>query len=220
MKTALAATAAELAGKPDFTGVKEYPPTPMRNMPVLIAVLLFLLSIQPSRAQVPTDQQSSRIVQFDMGPRYVHMPEKYFVLVRKGREIGAIQLTKIEQNTPSLGNSTYESYFQGDGSGSFLNSNVVRRSGEIDIKPLRVVFHSLMWQPGPNKLWVGKWWFGCLSPSLINMSSHFSEKDQGYEFAPTSARKVAEIDVSDKRLKWFRYDPDARITVPVSDLPK
>ncbi|HLK53845.1 MAG TPA: hypothetical protein VKU42_10325, partial [Candidatus Angelobacter sp.] len=73
---------------------------------------------------------------------------------------------------------------------------------------------------GQNKLWVGKWWFGCLTPSLINMSSHFSEKDKGYEFAPTSARSVREIDASDNRLKWFRFDPNARIVVPVSDLPK
>jgi hypothetical protein len=52
------------------------------------------------------------------------------------------------------------------------------------------------------------------------MSSHFSEKDEGYEFAPTSAQNVAEIDASDKRLRWFRFNPDARIVVPVSDLPK
>jgi hypothetical protein len=80
--------------------------------------------------------------------------------------------------------------------------------------------HEFAWQPGQNKLWVGKWWFGCYSPSLVNMSSHFSEKDEGYEFAPTSAQNVAEIDASDKRLRWFRFNPDARIVVPVSDLPK
>jgi hypothetical protein len=52
------------------------------------------------------------------------------------------------------------------------------------------------------------------------MTSHFSEKDEGFEFAPTSAQTVAEIDANDKRLRWFRYDPDTRIEVPVSDLPK
>jgi hypothetical protein len=154
-----------------------------------------------------------------MGPNYVHVPEEFFVLVRKGREIGAIRFIRIEQDAQGNGKSTYETYFQGDGSGSFLNSNVVKRTGEIDIRPMRGI-HEFAWQPGQNKLWVGKWWFGCYSPSLVNMSSHFSEKDEGYEFAPTSAQNVAEIDASDKRLRWFRFNPDARIVVPVSDLPK
>ncbi len=191
----------------------------MQKMSSLI-MLLILLLVPSINAQVATSEQGLSSAHFDMGPRFVHMPEKYFVLVRKGHEIGAIRFTNISQSTPSLGKSTYESFFQGDGSGSFLNSNVIKRSGELDIQPVKGVSHSLMHQPGPDKLWVGKWWFGCLSPSLINMSLHFSEKDEGYEFAPTSARDVAEIDLSDKRLKWFRYDANARITVPVSDLPR
>jgi len=47
-----------------------------------------------------------------------------------------------------------------------------------------------------------------------------SQKDYGYEFAPTSARSVGEIDASDSRLRWFRFDPNARVTIPVSELPK
>jgi hypothetical protein len=72
-----------------------------------------------------------------MGPNYVHVPEEFFVLVRKGREIGAIRFIRIEQDAQGNGKSTYETYFQGDGSGSFLNSNVVKRTGEIDIRPMR-----------------------------------------------------------------------------------
>ncbi|MCU1253615.1 MAG: hypothetical protein JWQ49_6644 [Edaphobacter sp.] len=155
-----------------------------------------------------------------MGPYAVHMPEKFFVLVRKGREIGAIRFTKINLNADGDGESTYESYFQADGSGSFMNSNVIKRSGEITIKPVRGVSHTLSWWPGQHKLWVGKWWFGCMSPSLINMTSHFSDKDEGFEFAPTSAQNIAEIDASDRHLRWFRFDPNARITLQVSDLPK
>jgi hypothetical protein len=191
----------------------------MRIPIMLLSLLAAVFSAQLVRSQSPLKQSDSPRAQFTMGPNYVHVPEEFFVLVRKGREIGAIRFIRIEQDAQGNGKSTYETYFQGDGSGSFLNSNVVQRTGEIDIRPMRGI-HEFAWQPGQNKLWVGKWWFGCYSPSLVNMSSHFSEKDEGYEFAPTSAQNVAEIDASDKRLRWFRFNPDARIVVPVSDLPK
>ena len=185
---------------------------------LLTLVMIGFLIGRSGRAQSQTEQGDSK-AQFSMGPRYVHMPENFFVLVRKGTNTGAIRFTKIVQDSLGNGKSAYESYFQSDGTGSFLTPNVVKRSGEIDIKPMRGV-HTLAWQPGQNRLLVGKWWFGCRSPSLINMSIHFSEKDEGYEFAPTSAQSLAEIDLTDKRLRWFHYDPNARISLPVADLPK
>lgn len=194
----------------------------MHKVTLLLAIISIgvPLGVPTINAQASAGQHVASTAHFDIGPRYIHMPEGYFVLVRKGGAMGAIRLARITQSAPNVGEATYESYFQGDGSGSFRNSNVIRRSGEIDIKPLKGISHSLMWQPGQDKLWVGKWWFSCLSPSLINMSSHFSEKDEGYEFAPTSARDVAEIDASNKALRWFRYDANAHGTVSVADLPK
>jgi hypothetical protein len=47
-----------------------------------------------------------------------------------------------------------------------------------------------------------------------------SQKDYGYEFAPTSARDVGEIDASDKRLHGYRFDNNSRVEVPVAGLPK
>jgi hypothetical protein len=52
------------------------------------------------------------------------------------------------------------------------------------------------------------------------MSSHFAEWDNGFGFAPTSAQSLEEIDASGKPLRWIRYKPDARIRLPVSDVPK
>jgi hypothetical protein len=192
----------------------------MRKTMLLISLIAASFGAQPFRAQSPTEQVDGSKAQFDMGPYSVHMPEKFFVLVRKGREIGAIRLTKIKLDSDGNGESAYESYFQGDGSGSFMNSNVVKRSGEITSKPVRSITHTLSWEPGQHRLWVGKWWFGCMSPTLIPMSPHYSKKDEGFEFAPTSAQNITEIDASDKRLRWFRFDPDTRISVQVSDLPK
>lgn len=191
----------------------------MRISIVVVLLLVNALAAQSVVAQSSAKTGVSTGPEFTIGPRFVLMPEGFFILVRKGREIGAIRLTKIEEDAEGNGKSVYESYFQRDGSGSFLKSNVQKRTGQIDIKPMRG-FHPFVWQPGQDKLWVGRWWFGCFTPRLVNMSTHFSEDDEGFEFAPTSAQTVAEIDASDKRLRWFRYVPDSRIRVPVSGLPK
>jgi hypothetical protein len=194
----------------------------MSSMKLLFFIILGFWDgpLDWARLQLPLLEQSDVAkAQFVLGPRYIHMPEQLFLLVRKGSKIGAVKFTKIEQDAFGNGKSTYESYFQGDESRSFLAANVVKRSGEIYIKPMKG-FHPFAWQPGQNKLWIGKWWFGCLSPSLINMSLHFSEKGNGFEFAPTSVREIGQVHAADKRIRWFRYDANARITVPVSDLPR
>jgi hypothetical protein len=48
----------------------------------------------------------------------------------------------------------------------------------------------------------------------------FWKEDHSYEFAPTSACDVSEIDATDKRLRWFRFDPNASVILPLADLPK
>jgi hypothetical protein len=74
--------------------------------------------------------------QFVVGPSEVLVPIGVFLLVRKGRKIGAIRFTSIEQDsTVGTGKATYESYFQGDGSGSFRSSNVRKQTGDNDLKP-------------------------------------------------------------------------------------
>jgi hypothetical protein len=188
---------------------------------VSVILLVFFLEL-PSQdaAQNLTMQGQETNPHFDIGPYSVHMPEKFFLLIRKGNLVGAVRLTQIKQDNDGEGQSTYESYFQGDGSGSFTGANVLKHSGVITSKPVRSITHTLSWKPGQHKLWVGNWWFGCMTPTLIPMASHYSNKDEGFEFAPTSASEISEVDAADKRLRWFRYESDNRVKVPVSGLPK
>lgn len=187
---------------------------------ILIAVLTIavMLGCKSSEEQRMTGGTVPRS-EFALGPRYAYMPEKFFLLVRKGQQIGAIHFTKIRLGADGNGASSYESYFQADGSMSFQKADVIKQVGEIQIKPLRGN-HLFAWQPGQNKLRVGKWWFGCMSPNLVNMSEHFSEEDSGFEFAPTSAETVEEIDAADKQLRWYRYDSEVSTTVAPTSLPK
>jgi hypothetical protein len=187
---------------------------------VLVVVLLSGLLACGQSAQVDAEPAGST-KEFVVGPSTILMPQGVFLLIRKGREIGAIRFTSIEQDgTIGLGKTTYDSYFQGDGSGSLRSPNVHKKTGETNLKPMAGVGR-LSFQVGQDKLQVGNWSFATAHPGRVNMWPYRgSQKDYGYEFAPTSAREVGEIDVSDKRLRWFRFDPRARVTFQVSDLPK
>jgi hypothetical protein len=149
------------------------------------------------------------------------MPKGAFLLIRKGKELGAIRFTSIEPGeTKLMGKAAYESFFQGDGSGSFLSGNVIKKSGELSTKPLTGIGR-FSFGGGKRKLQVGTWAFAYHFPGCVNIFPFGKEEgDYGYEFAPTSAREIAEIDVLDKRLQWFRFDRNRSITLSLSDLAK
>jgi hypothetical protein len=197
----------------------------MLKLEHLVLGLLIILSDGPllssQSAEPSMGPPNSLAGQFIVGPSSVVMPEGVFLLIRKGSEIGAVHFTSIEQGSVlGVGKATYESYFQADGSSSFKTSNLITQRGEIDLKPLKGVGRVSV-QAGQNEVQVGKWSFGCGYPGRLNMWPYRGEqRDYGYEFAPTSAHIVGEIDASDKRLKWFRFDADKRVNISVSDLPK
>jgi hypothetical protein len=188
--------------------------TKRRSWVVMFILLLGVLFTHGQTGQSAADQ-------FVVGPSEVLVPKGVFLLVRKGRKIGAIRFTGIEQgSTVGTGKASYDSYFQGDGSGSFRSSNVRKQTGDNDLKPLKGIGR-LSFQVGKDRIRVGEWSFLSSSPGAVSMWPYRgSQKDYGYEFAPTSARDVGEIDAADKRLRWYRFDKDSRVTLPVADLPK
>jgi hypothetical protein len=182
---------------------------------VVLAVLLFsVLFVHGQTAPSSTDQ-------FVVGPGEVLLPKGVFLLVRKGHEIGAIRFTSIELGAgAATGKARYESYFLADGSDSFRSSNVRKRTGNNELRPLKGI-GELSFQTGNDKVSVGHWSFLSSSPGAVSMWPYRgSQKDYGYEFAPTSARDLVEIDASDKRLHWYRFDNNSRVEVPIADLPK
>lgn len=181
----------------------------------ILAALLFSIHLLHGQT-APTS-----IDQFVVGAGEVQLPKGVFLLVRKGHEIGAIRFTSIERGADvDTGKAIYESYFQADSSDSFRSSNVQKRTGNNELRPLKGIGR-LSFQTGNDKVRVGHWLFLSSSPGAVSMWPYRgSQKDYGYEFAPTSARDVAEIDSSDKRLHWYRFDLNSLVEVPVADLPK
>ena len=153
------------------------------------------------------------------------MPVGAFLLVRKNRELGAIHLVSVEPgNSEWLGKSVYESYFQSDGTMSLSGPKAERQTADLNVQPSRGPGRGVyVYKPGGYKAKVGKWSFGFDGPMKMEMSDTSfwtGVGDHGYEFAPTSACNVSEIDALDKRLKWFRFDRNAHVTLPLAELPK
>jgi len=156
----------------------------------------------------------------------INMPVGAFLLVRKKNHIGAIRLTKVDPNsTEWLGSSSYESYFQDDDAVPLTAANTIRKSGDLTLQQSKGPGRGLwIYKPGVYIALIGKWKFAFDGPSMMAMSDLSwltgDQADHGFEFAPTSACNVSEIDVHDKNLRWFHFNQDAHLTLPISDLPK
>jgi hypothetical protein len=169
-----------------------------------------------AQTRCPMDTRDDDLAtQFIVSAGSVEMPIGAFLLVRKGSEVGAIRLTGLEPlSADRFGKSTYES-FHADSSGSFRGKHA--NTGEVNLtapskKGPVIVDHT------QYRVWIGKWAFAFSSPIVMGMTEN--GEDQGYEFAPTSACNVAEIDAHDKRLRWFRFDRDTKIVLALADLAK
>jgi hypothetical protein len=193
----------------------------LKRLVVFVGVVLSCVSGH-AQGRCPIDSRSDEFVAaFVIKGTSVKMPIGAFLLVRKNGEIGAIRLTNIDPAvTEDYGKFTYESYFPGDAGGLFRSGRLVRHAGELDVKPSKGT-RGIYYQPGLHKANIGKWTFAFNSPATLHMSGiSFWKEDHGYEFAPTSACDLSEINANDKRLRWFGYDPNANVILPLSGLPK
>jgi hypothetical protein len=187
-----------------------------------------VVSVAVGQAQMrcPSDSRGDDVATgFVVSAGSVTMPIGAFLLVRKGTQVGAIRLTSIDSSaTEWIGKSTYESFFQPDSSESLTGKNVIRQAGELDVQaakgPGRGIY---IYQPGTIRAFIGKWKFAFGSPRMMTMSDTSfwtGVGDHGFEFAPTSACNLSDVDVNGKNLKWFRYDRTTSVTLLLSDLPK
>jgi hypothetical protein len=191
---------------------------------LLVVIVGIVLNAELVNAQLRcsvNNRNDHLATQFVIRGTSIQMPVGAFLLVRKNGEVGAIRLTNIDPAvTEDYGKFTYESYFPSDAAGLFRSGKLARHAGELDVRPSKGT-RGIYYQPGSHKASIGKWTFAFDVPSRMHMSGiSFWKEDHGYEFAPTSACDLSEINANDKRLHWFRYDPNASVILPLSDLPK
>jgi hypothetical protein len=193
----------------------------------LIGVLVLSDTAVYSQTRCPADSRMEDLAtRFIIHGGTIKMPIGAFLLVRKKTDIGAIRLISIDPtSTEWLGKSVYESYFQSNASGSFSSGNVVTKTGELNLQESKGLGRGVyIYKPGPYRASIGKWSFSFFGPSLMGMSDHSSWTgdfgDHGFEFAPTSACNLSEVNVHDNRLRWFRYDRNANVILTLSELAK
>ena len=191
----------------------------------LLACALVNVSGQAQQVRCPQDRRSDEAAtRFTVSVGTVTMPVGAFLLVRNGTQLGAIRLTSLTPGpNRAEGRSNYESFSLPDKSTSFTGNSVDHQTGDIYIGETVGVHAVFVHTKGHNQVLIGKWKFYFSFPDLINMSNVSFWKgrhDEGFEFAPTSACQLWEIDATDKRLRWFRWDKTTQVTLPLSDLPK
>ncbi len=194
-------------------------------MGTLLACALVNVYGQAQEVRCPQDKRSGAdATQFKVSVGTVTMPIGAFLLVRHGSQLGAIRLTSLTPGpNQAEGRSNYESYSLPDKSTSFTAQGVEHQVGEIYIGPTTGVHPFYAHTERNNLVRVGKWRLRFAYPSVLEMSlgsSWKAEHDEGFEFAPTSACQLSEIDATDKRLRWFRWDKTTQVTLPIADLPK
>ena len=117
--------------------------------------------------------------------------------------------------------SAYEVYSQGDGSGDFAMSNVVKNEYLASWLPLKGPFRPFIYQPGDSYVKCGPyklvWRYRnrvCFIPS-----GESSLRDFGFEIAPTPWADISQVNVFDSRVKWYRYDENReRLFIPIDGL--
>lgn len=191
---------------------------------LLIAVAVFDVCAN-AQTRCGQDARTENVAsRFVINRGLIKMPVGAFLLIRRNGEMGAIRLTSIDPKaTEYFGKSNYESVFQKTVSAAF-SKDAVTQHGELDIQDLKGPGRGIyVYRPAGYKAQIGKWKLDFQTPDSISMSdsSFWTGKgDHGYEFAPTSACQLSEIDASDKRLHWFRWDRTTNVTLLLSDLPK
>lgn len=157
-------------------------------------------------------------------PNAIGMPLGRILLIRKDNDYCAVKFTQNWGKTGYEQHAEYESYYQGDKTGSLNNKNVKYRKEEVFYKkPIFSIFghpvsigEKLDIRCGPIELW----WSAGPHLTFVYYNRHDqNQRDYGIELAPTKWTDISEVNVFDPRLKWYRYNEiRERVNIPVDHL--
>jgi hypothetical protein len=153
-------------------------------------------------------------------PVAIKMPLNKFLLVRKDSNYCALKFVKFWQGqTEQDFFAECQSYYQDNKSGDFSKTNVIARKHELSFPKPRGIgrfafsFGNMNIRCGSIDLhWFGKGWVNFYGKNQ-------EEGDYGIEMAPTKWTDISQVNVFDKRLTWYRYDPKRNNTeIPIDEL--
>lgn len=142
-----------------------------------------------------------------------------FLLIRKDASVCAIRFLEYQRGNdakaPTPFSSGEESFYakyecscRGEGGRGF--SNVT--SAELNKRPLRGIGR-LAFQTGETNVKCGRFKLPWSYPTRVSFQIYGTKLgDHGIELAPTRWTDINEINASDARLHWFRYDEGRKVT--------
>jgi hypothetical protein len=188
--------------------------------------LLFFLVIQQQIAceQTTLLNKNQKKLEFPVDVEIVKngisIPIGFILAVRRNSEHCAVKFTDYWTGESEMEQyAKYESYYQNDKTGNLLNNNAQHTIAELSrpksygIGRLSFNFGNKDIQCGPIRLfWTGRNW-------VYFHKEGQAQGDYGIELAPTPWTAISQVDVSDRRLKWYRYDEGrTRIKIPIDRL--
>jgi hypothetical protein len=161
-----------------------------------------------------------------LAPNAIGIPLGRILMVRKDNEYCAVKFTQcLTGKTDHDQHAEYESYYQGDKTGSFYNRNVkyvkeevyyTKQSLSIFGHPIRIGAKKDICC-GPIELW----WSGLKCVTAVYFNRHDQKQGDfyGIELAPTLWTDIKEVNLNDPRIKWYRYDENRkRVNIPIDQL--
>ena len=147
----------------------------------------------------------------------ISMPLGRMLLARKGSEYCVVKFTNTWLGETEQDHySSYEFFYQGDGSGDFTRSNVLSGAAELYFPRVRPILYIMGgYQKGRNST------FKCGSIEIDWLFIAYVRFPRKCELAPTSWTSIKEVNVNDPRVRWYKKN-DVRkiITLPIDQLWK
>lgn len=155
-----------------------------------------------------------------IAPNAVVMPLGRILLVRKDSKYCAVKFTKFwTGKTEEDLYASYEAYYQADNTGDFSKKNVEFKKGDLSAPKPRGIGR-LAFSFGKKEIKCGSitlQWDG--KGSIYFYRFDQDEGDYGIQLAPTKWIDISQVNVSDSRLKWYRYDSKrTKMTIPIDHL--
>jgi hypothetical protein len=178
----------------------------------IFVILMALLAFETASADTTIEEGKEELMSHPgvvlVGPNAVRIPLGNVLLVRDGEKCGAVILTHgkpgASENEEVAG---YKCFYQGDGSSDFSKPNVEITEGKLSQSRLfgigRFSFDlgNKDIRCGPLMLaWSGKGW-------VYFYSTKQKAGDYGIQLAPTGWKDIAQVNVLDQRVTWYKYDP-------------
>jgi len=192
----------------------------MKNkyIPILTSRLLLIIIIFSSVVVFSTASELNETVK--VTPVGIKVPLNRIIILRSDSKYCAIKFTKFwtgQTNRDFF--AKYQAFYQGDKTGDFSKENLTVSEKELSFPNPRGIgrfafsFGKKDIVCGPIELL----WFG--EGNIHFFSSRQEEGDYGVEMAPTKWTDISQVNVFDKRLTWYRYDPKRNnIEIPIDEL--